>query len=273
MTRVDFDLLRRGFQALGVTEGATLVVHSSVSAFGEVEGGATTILRALRSCVGATGTIVVPAFTGDVIADPHPDCRTVGDPSVEAARARVPLFHDASPTSMGAVPTTVLAEPGRRRSRHPQASVAALGPAAEHITGHQPFAYALGAGSPFSRLYELEARIVLLGVGHNRNSFLHHAESLVPGHRTKLRRFPYVVEGQRVWLEAPDVGDDNDTHFPRVGADWAEQGPVSRQVIGAARCELMDAVPFIDFAKKRFAELLAGPLQQDVCGRSPKTHC
>lgn len=76
----------------------------------------------------------------------------------------MPLFHDAFPTSMGAVPSAVLAEPGRLRSRHPQASVAALGAA------------------------------VLLGVGHNRNSFLHHAESLVPGHRTKLRRFPYVVE-------------------------------------------------------------------------------
>jgi aminoglycoside 3-N-acetyltransferase len=256
MTRVDFDLLCRRFRALGVVEGATLVVHSSVSAFGEVDGGAATIVRALRESVGGTGTIVVPAFTGDLIADPHPDCRTADDLEVEVARARVPLFHDAFPTSMGAVPNAVLAEPGRLRSRHPQASVAALGAAAEHITEHQPFAYALGADSPFSRLYELKAQIVLLGVGHNRNSFLHHAESLVPGHRRKLRRFPHIVEGQRVWLEAPDVGDDNDTHFPRVGADWAAQGRIRRQVIGAARCELMDAVSFIDFAKTRLAQLL-----------------
>lgn len=256
MTRVDFDLLCRGFRKLGVSDGATLVVHSSLSAFGAVDGGAATVLRALRSCVGEAGTVVVPTFTGDVITDPHPDCRTAGVPAVEAARARVPLFHDAFPTAMGAVPTALLAEPGRRRSRHPQASVAALGAAAEHITGHQPFAYALGADSPFSRLYELDAQILLLGVGHNRNSFLHHAESLVAGHRTKTRRFPYVVEGQRVWLEAPDVGDDNDTHFPRVGADWADQGRTSRQVIGAARCELVDAVPFIDFARKRLGQLL-----------------
>ncbi|MEV6238789.1 AAC(3) family N-acetyltransferase [Lentzea sp. NPDC051838] len=239
-----------------MSQGATLVVHSSLSAFGDVEGGAATVLRALRGCVGESGTIVVPAFTGDVIADPHPDARTAGDPDVEAARARVPLFHDAFPTTMGALPTAVLAEPGRVRSRHPQASVAALGPAAEHITAHQPFAYALGTDSPFSRLYDLGAQIVLLGVGHNRNSFLHHAESLVPGHRTKLRRFPYLVDGQRVWVEAPDVGDDNDTHFPRVGAGW---GQSVRQVIGAARCELLDAVPFIDFARKRLAQLLLGP--------------
>jgi aminoglycoside N3'-acetyltransferase len=105
------------------------------------------------------------------------------------------------------VPTALLADPARRRSRQPQASVAALGAAAEHITEHQPFAYALGADSPFSRLYVLKAQIVLLGVGHDRNSFLHHAESLVPG-------------------------------------------------LGTARCELVDAVPFIDFARKRLEQLL-----------------
>jgi aminoglycoside 3-N-acetyltransferase len=132
--------------------------------------------------------------------------------------------------------------------------VAALGPAAEHITAHQPFAYALGPDSTFSRLYDLKVQIVLLGVGHNRNSFLRHAESLLPVHRTKLHRFPYLVEGQRVWLEAPDVG--NDTLFPRVGADWADQGQTSRQVIGTARCELVDAVPFIDFARKQLDQLL-----------------
>ena len=256
MTRVDFDILHRGFRSLGVAEGATLVVHTSLSAFGEVDGGAETVLRALRECVGETGTIVVPAFTGDVIADPQPGCRTAGVPEVEAARAEVPLFHDTFPTTMGAVPTAVLAAPGRRRSRHPQASVAALGPAAEHITEHQPFAYALGADSPFSRLYALKAQIVLLGVGHDRNSFLHHAESLVPWHRTKLRRFPYVVEGQRVWLEAPDVGNDNGTHFPRVGTEWADLGRSRRRLIGAARGEMVDAVAFIDFARKRLSQLL-----------------
>ncbi|MDX8034216.1 AAC(3) family N-acetyltransferase [Lentzea sp. BCCO 10_0856] len=95
-----------------------------------------------------------------------------GIPCVDEARARVPLFHDAFPTRMGAVPTAVLAERDRARSGHPQASVAAIGAAAKDITGYQPFAYALGAESPFRRLYELDARILLLGVGHNRNSFL-----------------------------------------------------------------------------------------------------
>lgn len=240
-----------------MAKGATIVVHSSLSAFGEVAGGAGTVLHALRKCVGEAGTVVVPAFTGDVITDPRPDCRTAGVPEVEAARARVPLFHDAFPAGMGAVPNAVLTEPGRRRSRHPQASVAALGAAAEYITERQPFAYALGADSPFSRLYELRAQIVLLGVGHNRNSFLHHAESLLPVHRTKLRRFPYLVEGERVWVEAPDVGNDDNTHFPRVGADWAAQGQARRQAIGAARCELVDAVPFIDFARKRLGRLMS----------------
>jgi aminoglycoside 3-N-acetyltransferase len=107
-------------------------------------------------------------------------------------------------------------------------------------------------------MYRLRAQILLLGVGHNRNSFLHHAETLVDGHRRKLRRFPYLVEGQRVWVEAPDVGDDNDTHFPRIGADYAATAGIRQAGIGRADCQLLDSVPFIDFARRRLAELLPG---------------
>jgi aminoglycoside 3-N-acetyltransferase len=220
----------------------------------------------LLTAVGPSGTVVVPSFTGQV-CDPRPGADPL-DPEVIRARAAVALFEDRTPTVMGALPRAVLARPDRVRSRHPQASVAGIGPAAGQITASQPLAYALGADSPFGAMYRLGAQILLLGVGHNRNSFLHHAETLVTGHRRKLRRFPYLVEGQRVWVEVPDVGDDNDTHFPRVGADYAAASGIAtasgiaaasgfREAdIGRARCQLLPSGPFIDFARRRLAELL-----------------
>ncbi|MDH6123905.1 AAC(3) family N-acetyltransferase [Kitasatospora sp. GP82] len=252
----DRDFLQREFEALGVHQGMIVMVHSSLSAFGRVEGGAQTVVGALRRCVGESGTIVVPAYTGQV-ADPCPRSREFDDPEVTAARRGVPVFHDALPTAMGAIPNAVLADPDRLRSSHPQASVAALGAGAREITGHQPLAYALGTGSPFEKMYELGGHILLLGVGHNRNSFLHHAESLIPNHRKKLRRFPYLVERQRLWVEAVDVGDDNDTYFPRIGEEFGESGLIRSRTIGSARCLLMESVPFIDYAKVRLEELLA----------------
>ncbi|MFJ7630959.1 aminoglycoside N(3)-acetyltransferase [Streptomyces sp. NPDC097595] len=250
--------LRAGFEALGLPAGATVIVHASLSAFGRVEGGAATLLTALREHLGPRGTVVVPAFTGDAVRDPHPQTGPDAGADIDADRAAVPLFHDRLPTLMGAIPTAVLAAPVRLRSSHPQASVAALGPLARDITARQPLAYAVGRGSPFDRLHELGAHILLLGVGHNRNSFLHYAESLIPNHRRKLRRFPYVVDGERVWVEVPDVGDDNGRHFPGVGAEAERAGLVRVGVIGAAECRLMESRPFVEFAARHLRERLAG---------------
>ncbi|WP_328314514.1 AAC(3) family N-acetyltransferase [Streptomyces sp. NBC_00442] len=244
------------FGRLGVRAGSALIVHASLSAVGRVEGGAAAVVGALLDCLTPTGTLVVPAFTPEV-TDPCPLDPAPTSDDVAAARDATPLFHDALPTSMGAVPSAVLAHPGRIRGAHPQASVAAVGPAAHEITRRQPLAYALGAGSPFDVLHDLDADILLLGVGHNRNSFLHYAESRVPHHRRKLRRFPYVVGDQRVWVEARDVGDDNSTHFPRVGEEFAATGQVRAHTVGQAPCLLMSSRALTEFATRRLAELLA----------------
>jgi aminoglycoside 3-N-acetyltransferase len=251
---IDADFLEAELEVLGVRAGATVMVHSSLSAFGAVAGGAQSVVRALRRRVGGSGTIVVPTFT-PVLSDPFPG-GVFDDPQVVAARERVPVFHDAFPTTMGAVPNAVLAHPDRLRTNHPQASVAALGQAAQEITADSPLAYALGKGSAFEKMYAMGAQILLLGVGHNRNSFLHHAESLIPGHRRKLRRFPYMIERQKLWVEAHDVGDDNGTHFPRIGEEFRTTGMVGERLIGSAHCSLIDSVPFIDFAAQRLEKLL-----------------
>ncbi|MEU8961349.1 AAC(3) family N-acetyltransferase [Streptomyces sp. NPDC048491] len=241
---------------MGVREGSALIVHASLSAFGPVLGGADTVVGALLDCLSPAGTLVVPTFTPEV-SDPHPRAAEPTSDKVAAARDGIPLFHDALPTSMGAVPTAVLAHPDRLRSSHPQASVAAVGPAARSVTGRQPLAYALGTGSPFEALHDLDADILLLGVGHNRNSFLHHAESRVPHHRRKLRRFPHLIDGQRVWVEARDVGDDNSTHFPRVGQEFAATDQVRTHTIGRAECRLMNSRALTRFATRLLGELLA----------------
>lgn len=82
-------------------------------------------------------------------------------------------------------------------------------------------------GSPFEHRLDLDGHILLIGVGHNRNSFLHHAESLTPKPRLKQRRFPMLVDGERVWWETTDVGDDNDTHFPGIGEGYEYEADVT----------------------------------------------
>ena len=79
----------------------------------------------------------------------------------------------------------------------------------------------------------------------------------MPHHRTKLRGFPYVIEGERIWLEAPDVGDDNGKYFPRLGEAAEAAGLIKRTRIGQAVCQLMPSGPFVDFAVAHLHEWLA----------------
>lgn len=252
---IDSAFIEKELKILGVPSGATVVVHSSLSAFGAVDGGAQAVVDAVLHCIGETGTLVVPTFTPQV-SDPHPQSPSFDDPQIIRDRQSVPLFHEHLATPMGAAPNAVLAHPDCQRGRHPQASVAAIGARAREITEDQPFIYALGKDSPFEKMYRLSAYILLLGVGHNRNSFLHYAESLVPYHRIKLRRFPYMIGNERVWVEVPDVGDDNGKYFPQIGAEAEAAGLIRSRMIGSARCQLMESVPFVDFAKSRLEALL-----------------
>jgi aminoglycoside 3-N-acetyltransferase len=218
----------------------------------------------LRRAVGHDGTLVVPAFTPQV-ADPHPEVRGVPDEDVRVRRDEVPLFTSELPSPMGAVAEALRLTPGAVRSRHPQASVAALGARANDIVSWQPLHFAVGRGSPFATLLELGGWILLVGVGHNRNSFLHHAESLIARPRLKQHRFPVLVDGERIWWETLDVGDDNDTHFPVVGRDYESHAGVRPVAVGRARTVLLSAQDFVPFASRRLSELL----DEERTGASP----
>lgn len=252
-----------GWRGAGVAEGTALMVHASLSSLGRVDGGAATVVASLREAVGPAGTVAVPAFTWEV-ADPDPEHVGAADPEVAARRDAVPLFHPGLPVTraLGAVPEALRVLPDSVRSGHPQASVAAVGARAAEVTAGQSLGFALSRTSPFGRLHDLGAQILLIGVGHDRNSFLHYAESLVPRPRLRVRRFPMEVDGARVWIETPDVGNDNGTHFPTVGAEFERHAAVRESVVGDAVCRLLSVPALVDFAVPRLQELLdadAGP--------------
>lgn len=54
--------LVKELKKIGVQEGMELEVHSSLSSFGYVEGGAETVIEALIECVGKNGSIFMPAL-------------------------------------------------------------------------------------------------------------------------------------------------------------------------------------------------------------------
>ncbi len=245
------DDLTADLRALGVAEGEILMVQSSLSAIGRVAGGPQTVIRALLDAIGPEGTLVLPAFRDSVILEGFQT--EAPEPVLAEARA-IPLYDPATtPTTMGAIPEAFRQWPGVVRSAHPFSSVCALGPAAAHIVEPHPLPWSSGPASPLARLTEANAQVLLLGVGFNRLTLLHHSETLVSEGRRKTR----IVPTAQGIVFAPDVGNDMDTHFPLIGEGFVASGAARQGRIGTAESVLMTARPVVDFARRYLAAVFA----------------
>lgn len=176
---------------------------------------------------------------------------------LDEVREHLPVFDpQTTPTEMGAIPETFRTWPGTLRSSHPLESVCARGPLASEVTREHPLAFSEGRGSPFEKLYKQNSWVLLLGVDFNRCTALHFAESLVARRRLTKVRFPYLNAGRRAWFEAPNVADDNDTHFPAIGKNYVSAGKVKMGSIGEAQSMLFPMRDLVDFAVPYFESVL-----------------
>lgn len=233
--------LRRDLNAIGVAANMALIVHSSLRSIGWVEGGPATVVRALLGALGQNGTLVMPAAT--------PQC---------AARTSALFDPLSTPTTMGAIPEAFRTWPGTHRSNHPLESVCARGPAAAEITREHPLEFSEGPGTPFGRLHDLDSWILLIGVGFNRCTALHFAESLAANRRTATVGFPWMRDGRRGWVEVTNVADDNDTHFPIIGDRYVRAGRARGGAVGEANATLFPMRDLVEFAVAYFDSTLKG---------------
>ena len=249
--------LAADFRTLGLVEGDLVLCHSSLSALGWCCGGAEALLAALLDVLGPGGTLVVPAHSSH-LSEPSNWCNPPVPPAWwPVIRETMPAFDDhlTGTRAMGALPDCLLRHPARLRSSHPQVSFAALGPLAEEIVGRHALAQSLGDGSPLARVYDRNGRILLLGVGHDRNTSLHLAEARAdwPGKAFKEEGAPVMRDGRRVWVRFRDQ-DWDEEDFPAAGAAFEAACPdaVRRGPIGRGEAILLEQRALVDFAATWF---------------------
>ena len=236
---------------LGVEPGMTLMVHSSLSKLGFVTGGAHAVVLALIDAVGPSGTLMMPTLSNQ-LSDPA----SWQDPPVpeswwQTIREETPAYDpDLTPTRlMGAIVDCFRHHPGVRRSAHPSASMAALGPKTTELLEPHDLDHPLGERSPLGRLYAMDGHILLLGVTHANNTSLHLAEYRSPppdGPPVVRRSAPVLHEGERRWVTYDDI-DDDASDFGRLGEAFAATGQETRGPVGAGIGRLMRARDVVDF--------------------------
>lgn len=253
-TAVTRERLAADLRVLGVRPGQTLLVHASLSSIGWVDGGAATVVAALRDALGPDGTLVAGAGTSEnsVTSRAHQAVTDGLTPAqVKGFRGRMPAFdRAATPTSVGAVAEALRTTPGAVRSAHPQASFAAIGRrAARLMDGHQPNCH-FGESSPLAKLYEQDASVLLLGVGFNTCTAFHLAEYRYTAH-PPLQTYSCVVmsKGKRRWLTYQDVVLD-DEEFEIIGKYLDDEIKKPPGNVGGAESRIMPLRYAVDFARE-----------------------
>ena len=252
-TPLTIKTLETGFVNLGVRAGMVLLVHASLSSFGWVCGGPVAVILALESLLGQDGTLVMPAFSGELSEPSFWINPPVPEQWWPIIRSNMPAFDvNLTPTrKMGVIAETFRKQDKVLRSNHPQVSFVARGKYAKFITDNHALQYAFGELSPVARVYDLGGSILLAGVDYTRNSSLHLAEfrAEYPGKKTEKGGSPVVENNHRVWREIEDIASDCGD-FEKIGRDFEMENPgaFTSGKVGQANVRLIQHRPFVDFA-------------------------
>jgi aminoglycoside 3-N-acetyltransferase len=163
-----------GLRQLELDPSWPMIAHASLSAFGEVHGGAGTVLGAL---LGAFHSLVMPAFTFKTMVTPEsgPENNGLSYGSGKDLNRMAEFYHAEMPADrlIGRIAETLRTRAGSERSFHPILSFTGIN-AKEAIAAQtlpEPLA-------PIGTLLDGGGWVLLLGVDHTVNTSIHYAEKL-----------------------------------------------------------------------------------------------
>jgi len=229
-----------GLYDLGVQAGMTLEVHSSLSSFGYVDGGADTVIEALIAAVGDKGAIVMPSFTISALLPLTDEDRKLNI----AEKSRI-LDEDDLKTDNG---LGIIANTFRDR--------------ADTLTGKGMFrvsAWGKDAGlhtaAGFGRIIEHGGYALLLGVDIYRLSSMHYMEDAMPDE--VKQKFTASDEArvkypENEWI----IGSLIPVHKPwyKIQDAAYQAGLIQDGMIGNAKCMLFKVQPVVELYRKSLLE-------------------
>lgn len=240
-TRAVTEMLDRA----GVPCDGVLFVHSAFRRLGARGFRAEAFIEALLDYIDA-GTLVMPTMSWRVVTPANPWFDELGTPS-----------------HVGILAERFRLDYATHRSLHPTHSVAAFGPAAGDLTStHHLEDTPCGLTSPYGKARHREAHVLLLGIGLERCTAIHHAEEMVA---------PGVYLSPPELAEAYECRDREGTVHPvrlrrhlRLNRDFPQFAAPLAEKQRLRRGELADT-PWLAFSQR---DLLAEVFE--ALGRDPR---
>ena len=151
--------LIKDIEQTGIKKSGTLLIHSSMKAVGEVEGGGDTVLDAFIEYM-KEGLLLFPTHSWSEKNLPN----GIYDPGTEAS-------------CVGILPNLFMKRAGAVRSMHPTHSVTAMGNKAQaYVLRDSEVCTPCPRNGCFGGLYDEEAQLLFLGATLKTNTFIHSIE-------------------------------------------------------------------------------------------------
>ncbi|MBQ7064203.1 MAG: AAC(3) family N-acetyltransferase [Firmicutes bacterium] len=239
--------LQQDLEAMGIRPSDTVCIHTSLRSVGPVEGGAEAFIRAFTDYL-RNGLLVVPTHTWASVRPESP---------VYDVRRTEPCI--------GVVPKIAAFHPDGVRSMHATHSVAVFGRrAAEYAQLDNHAATPTPAEGCFGHLYDEHAKILLIGVGQERHTFIHVTEEIVDVPLRLSEPFEVTLidregraEKRMIQRHFNPYCAHISENFVKFDPIFAAKGAVTMQRLGNASVQLCDAVRCQDITVRLWREALA----------------
>lgn len=154
--------LKDQLESMGLKGGETILIHSSMKAIGVVNGGADTVLDVWMEYF-KNGLLLLPTHTWKTV------------------NADNPVYNPyTTPSCVGLLTNMFMKRDGVIRSLHPTHSMSGYGKnAAEYLAGEEYNNTPCTPGGCYDRLKEVGGKVLLVGVGHERNTYIHSVEEVL----------------------------------------------------------------------------------------------
>lgn len=226
--------LRAQLEELGVPRDRVVLVHSSLRAVGQTEGRGEGLLEVLIGhCTSQGGLLCIPTHTWAF------------------GGREIPLDMMQPETCIGTLPNIAARHPLGRRTAHPSHSMAVFGDptrVAAFTAGEGLRVTPCHPAGCYGKICEMDGCILLVGVGHNRDTYLHCVEEMldVPNRlgEVKKRRVRYPdgrVEAYDHCGHHAEGIRDVSAHFPKYEPAFRHHGCIRDGWIGNAPTQLCSA--------------------------------
>ena len=154
--------LKNQLESMGLKGDETILIHSSMKAIGAVDGGADTVLDVWMEYF-KNGLLLLPTHTWKTV------------------NADNPVYNPyTTPSCVGLLTNMFMKRDGVIRSLHPTHSMSGYGKnAADYLAGEEYNNTPCTPGGCYDRLKEVGGKVLLVGVGHERNTYIHSVEEVL----------------------------------------------------------------------------------------------